>query len=380
MLLDLDALQDRLVDSIGTSAATIAATGARPTFGFVLRGEQHWGMPWTPLMMLNRFLETQSMHHGFFQTSRSAIALSIDVRVMNHSPLFNDFRMLNLQARRPTSLPLESFFGLEKPNTRAIDALVSDMRTFGWGVLRVAPAQKEVIDAAYRSLLQLTNNLPREVKRNSINRFDKERYVGFATDYGREWLQCRNGLQRAEVLNKLVEDPEARARVATVMQSTLLLEDAATSIFKAIATHVLGYTEQEALASLDCSTDPSSQGYKSSVHRVYKYHDNLLLQRIGGPLAAISGMHADMGLLTLSPKSTRPSLLLLQPDTFLPLYPEASLAENEWIVFAGETLALLSGGLFQAPLHSVPLAQPNPETPASPFHAHLPSHGTCSTA
>lgn len=61
-----------------------------------------------------------------------------------------------------------------------------------------------------------------------------------------------------------------------------------------------------------------------------------------------------MGLLTLSPASTIPSLHLIHPDTHNVLYPEQGLAANEFILFAGETLSYLTGGVIQAPIHSVP--------------------------
>jgi hypothetical protein len=61
-----------------------------------------------------------------------------------------------------------------------------------------------------------------------------------------------------------------------------------------------------------------------------------------------------MGLLTLSPASTIPSLHLIHPDTHTVVCPEQGLAANEFILFAGETLSYLTGGVIQAPIHSVP--------------------------
>jgi hypothetical protein len=71
------------------------------------------------------------------------------------------------------------------------------------------------------------------------------------------------------------------------------------------------------------------------------------------------GAHADMGLLTLSPASTIPSLNLIHPDTHHVVYPEQGLAANECILFAGETLSYLTSGVIQAPIHSVPYVNRN---------------------
>ena len=113
-----------------------------------------------------------------------------------------------------------------------------------------------------------------------------------------------------------------------------------------------------------------------------------------------SGLHADMGLLTVSPPSTVPALRLVHPLTGRVVSPEDALRQNNrpsrgksenskcgkmlnedeakdiedrkegeedsrgdesqegrlWLVFAGETLTFLTGGRIQAPVHYVPSA------------------------
>jgi isopenicillin N synthase-like dioxygenase len=77
-----------------------------------------------------------------------------------------------------------------------------------------------------------------------------------------------------------------------------------------------------------------------------------------------------MGLITLAPPSTIAALELLDPVDGQLHDPEAELGdETEWLLFAGETLAFLTGGQLHAPLHRVPWVErgSRPARCATPF-------------
>jgi hypothetical protein len=63
-----------------------------------------------------------------------------------------------------------------------------------------------------------------------------------------------------------------------------------------------------------------------------------------------------MGILTLGPLSTHPALEILDRATGRVVDAEAGLEQHhgDCVLLAGETLAFLTGGAVQAPLHRVP--------------------------
>ena len=91
--------------------------------------------------------------------------------------------------------------------------------------------------------------------------------------------------------------------------------------------------------------------FGASVLRVYSYDPQTEPQQPTG-----CGIHADLGLLTLAPRATHAGLRLWQPQTQEWVNVEENTQENQCILFAGETLGLLSNGLIRAPLHCVSYA------------------------
>ena len=239
-------------------------------------------------------------------------------------------------------------------------------------------------------------------KKKCFQKFDGDRYVGFATDAMREWLQMRVTYDRDN--NSSVPFPWPDSFLETdrdsLTNAATLLTKSAEEIFEEIGLllnigdrtylqslcrgkkeieNSVGINENSMLGSSVCrqfiyidrpipnysknkkkmqkENIPEKKNFvkKSELNDNYrneKKNNNALQHNFSMPLA--STLHADMGLLTLSPCSTIPALTLLHPHTHTVLYPEKDLGPNEWILFAGETFSFLTQGLIQAPLHAVP--------------------------
>lgn len=114
--------------------------------------------------------------------------------------------------------------------------------------------------------------------------------------------------------------------------------------------HVLGagfgMDHLKVARSLCDTTTPSDIEFSASVLRMYRY--------LGGsrPEAAC-GVHADIGLLTLSPCADLPGLTVLDGTEHAWVDAEEGVAANICSVFAGECLGPWSNGKLVAPLHYV---------------------------
>lgn len=112
----------------------------------------------------------------------------------------------------------------------------------------------------------------------------------------------------------------------------------------------------------------------ASVLRCYRYQQARCAE--GQPRerpAALQGAHADLGLLTLSPLSDVPAFESWDPDALAWARCEADAQsapeQCDALCFAGETLALLTGGRIPAVIHRVTMAPAARERFSMPFFA-----------
>ena len=96
--------------------------------------------------------------------------------------------------------------------------------------------------------------------------------------------------------------------------------------------------------------------FGSSVMRFFSYKERP--PTVSSQRNAASGFHADMGLITVAPRSSIPALEIVNVSTGEMDFPEVDLGREDWLVFGGETLSFLTGGEVQAPIHRVPWTQP----------------------
>jgi hypothetical protein len=266
-------------------------------------------------------------------------------------------------------------------------ALAGQLRLRGWSKVLVGREARDLIAKAYGSMRTLAPAL--RSGSGMCRRFDGARYVGYGTDAGRVWLNCRAGMADDQ---RLPWPAHARDERDALAQAFSACEALARTALVALLAHVpvhASVTPDQLLADqpsqlapvresagapaaeLDGGTrstvaDASERLFGSSVQRFLVYAD-----RPPGahPLGSASSVHADMGLLTLAPPSTISALELLEPASGEVARPESELVDGDWLLFAGETLSFLTGGALQAPLHRVPWVERGAQPPrcAAPF-------------
>lgn len=104
--------------------------------------------------------------------------------------------------------------------------------------------------------------------------------------------------------------------------------------------------EANAASGLCDTATPGPTEFSSSVLRLYRYFG-------GSRPEAACGVHADIGLLTLSPRADIPGLTVLDGAEYAWVDAEDGVDANVCSVFPGECLGPWSSGRFQAPLHYV---------------------------
>jgi len=138
------------------------------------------------------------------------------------------------------------------------------------------------------------------------------------------------------------------------------LEELAKVVLKAILTslkHQVGSDLGMLLEDPDNEFGPNvlrSFLYRGKTHR-------------SGRRSLASSVHSDMGLVTVVPRSSWPSLQLWEPFREELVFPEDELGPMDVLVFAGETLAFLTGGVITAPLHAVPFVDTTDRRCSAPF-------------
>ena len=279
----------------------------------------------------------------------------------------------------------------------ASSTILDSLIAYGYAVISVDQVSARTIQCAYDALLRFHLSTSLKDKKNSFYQFDGGRYIGYAADNGREWLQMRVTYDENNISSIPFLWPEniSIADRNYLSEATKLLTKSAEEIFEEIGI-LLNIGDRSYLHELcrgkknfnPCSKSTdlnSNKNLGSSVCRQFIYLDkpisNVLTERVPeaenvktkeGMMLKVkkanstikrksyfrpsfaSSFHSDMGLLTLSPSSTIPALILIHPHTHTILYPEKDLKSNEWILFAGETLSFLTGGAIQAPIHAVP--------------------------
>lgn len=310
---------------------------------FVLAGEADFGMPPAALAMLNMFASCQCVGYDF---ESSVVPLEITAVVLQDGHLPAPEAPL-------TMYPRVSLAELRSHTPHAVSTLVHALQEHGWIAVAVESEAADVAQKSYEAMRQMVSTLSDEQKRTWRTKFDGDRYVGFASDPGREWIQLRGGMKDLSNFSW----PES---VLQHHRDILALFDCAEAVALVICDLLLQAFASKDACSLEklLGTQESAHVFGASVQRLFAYFDRA---KSKGFLWS-SAPHADMGLVTVAPPSTRPSLQLWSPRTGRLSYPEDGLPPNEWVVFAGEAIAFLTGNAVQAPLHAVPPVMPPEST------------------
>ena len=207
-----------------------------------------------------------------------------------------------------------------------------------------------------------------------------KQYAGVGCDSGREWLQIRRWQRTGRGVNGRGTNDFAAAihgAPACVPEGLPATFAATFDELRAAAGHCLS-----ALA-VGLDIDPAPWLALTDLSEEFPRSEALCEDRCGGPSvlrlyryrpASEGGCgchaHADLGLLTLSPAPTTPGLCVYDVETLTWRDSELGLGDAEITIFAGEQLALLSGGRIPAPIHRVPPTSSDAHTRYSmPFFA-----------
>ncbi|KAG6619412.1 WD domain-containing protein [Phytophthora cinnamomi] len=283
--------------------------------------------------------------------------------------------------------------------TLARRRFVQNMQTYGFARLEITPDQAKIPQIAFervRKWLVEQLALPKEKRWIDYVDVDKRseknggedaednpsdslytshpvvsrgRRVGFSSDRNREYMQLRLPIAASGTPWPPVyfqdggENEELANELLTLLE---LLDDMSRSCMKAVC-EVLNIDErwvfEELLddrtrASKTCERPRDTHyQYGASVLRIYNYRNKA--ENCQGPAEVnpndnSCGVHADLGLVTVSPLATVPGLQMWNLERMLWADVEESATPLQFSVFAGETLGLLTHGVISAPLHRVP--------------------------
>ncbi|GMF30657.1 unnamed protein product [Phytophthora fragariaefolia] len=284
--------------------------------------------------------------------------------------------------------------------TLARRRIVQNMQTYGFARLEVTPEQAKIPQLAFervRKWLAEQLRLPKEkrwidyvdVSQTGEKRagdgneednpsdslsathpvVSRGRRVGFSSDRNREYMQLRLPIAASGTPWPPVyfQDSEENEEFANELLVLLELLDDLGRICMAAVCEVLNLDERWLFEELlDDKTRPSkeyegprdtSYQYGASVLRIYNYRNKATNSQTPAevdPNDHSCGVHADLGLVTVSPPATVPGLQMWNLERMLWADVEESATPMQFSVFAGETLGLLTHGVISAPLHRVP--------------------------
>ncbi|KAF1328910.1 Wd domain-containing protein, partial [Globisporangium splendens] len=193
----------------------------------------------------------------------------------------------------------------------------------------------------------------------------KGRYVGFSSDRNREYLQLRRPVAASGTVwppAYFVDRKDFAMQLLTLLD---LLDDIARDCMRAVC-EILNIDEKWVLEELlddrtpppaseeEVTTRDPSYQYGPSVLRIYNYRNKAAGELPLHPDDHSCGVHADLGLVTVSPVATVPGLQMWNLERMAWSDVEEDAKPIHFSVFAGETLGLVTNGLIKAPLHRVP--------------------------
>lgn len=385
---------------LAVAARTGVAPAGAPVVGFVLAGEGRYGMPPCGLELLGLLCRFACCRLSFEPGWKKRRAMAIEPVFAaacppQHAATAGFSSVVLPPPRAPPfgasllarAIPL----GALVPQPRAPEAgvvkaaglaLVEQMRARGWAKVAVGAAAREAIAAAYDALRELV-----AARFSMALPFDGGRSVGYGSDGGREYVNWRAGLEDDE---RAPWPPHARPQRDALARAHGECEKLARAALGAVLCAMAdvlarGLRTDELLAESAALLAPvasegglaaqlaerSERQFGPSVQRFLLYRD-----RPPSPAAGSSASipHADMGLLTLAPPASIRALELVEPCSRRVARPEEELAEGECLLFAGETLAFLTAGALQAPVHHVPWVERGARPPrcAAPFFLRAP--------
>eukprot|EP00455_Lapot_gusevi_P025026 TRINITY_DN2620_c0_g1_i2.p1 TRINITY_DN2620_c0_g1~~TRINITY_DN2620_c0_g1_i2.p1 ORF type:complete len:439 (-),score=41.54 TRINITY_DN2620_c0_g1_i2:18-1334(-) len=249
---------------------------------------------------------------------------------------------------------------LQDARTQIQERVMAAMRDLGFLRVVITANEQEVINQAWQAAASFFEQ-PMDIKRGFASHDPQlKKIFGFSAQKAREFFQVRRSEVSQKQLERVWPDrvcPHFSQRLIAVFQ---LLDRIARILYR-IVCHQIGIDIHWAMQLLD--QIPDSEGVLSPVSpqpprpgadvmRLYRY-----LRPKSDPLPGLSraatGLHADMGMITASPRGSLPGLVTLHPNCTQWIDAETSANETHISLFAGETLSKLCDGQIRPVLHFV---------------------------
>ncbi|DBA05010.1 TPA: hypothetical protein N0F65_007012 [Lagenidium giganteum] len=192
------------------------------------------------------------------------------------------------------------------------------------------------------------------------------RYVGFSCDRNREYLQLRRPIAKSGTVWPPAYFHDNKEFAMQMLHLLELLDGIARDCMLAICEmlnldpkwvidELLDDTTPPPSSPEEVTTVDKSYQYGASVLRIYNYRNKAADS--GKPVHPEDhscGVHADLGLVTVSPVATVPGLQMWNLERMTWTDVEEDAEAIHFSVFAGETLGFMTNGLIHGPLHRVP--------------------------
>lgn len=227
---------------------------------------------------------------------------------------------------------------------------------------------RDLVDARTHHYKETTIPLVQNLHARNQSMVSRGRYVGYSSDSSRDYIQLRHpihksgtkwphayfsrtedGCNYALEMLKILRSLDELARVCLLAVCETMKLD--TKYIFAELLDDVSLPENMVLAN---TTDEAYQ-YGASVLRIYDYRNKAPISS-SQPLVANDscGVHADLGLLTISPTATIAGLQIWSLERMLWTDIESGAEAKHVSLFAGETLGYLTNGRLPGTLHRVP--------------------------
>jgi len=242
---------------------------------------------------------------------------------------------------------------LAPPLRQLCQAVAGALREVGWFRLVLDAADLAVVLRSRAAFDAFSTTTEQRRKHHVVSK--RSKFAGYAGQPRREFFQCR---RLGAKVNEKALWPDAEFEAAAAAHLELMHELGELCLLAALAG--LG-REPGCVPPLWGGGPGAAAGeqlgdeeFGSGVLRLYRYTaaDPGAAAKAAKPGVAC-GVHADLGLLSLSPTASTAGLTLLHGTKRIWMDVEAGCAPEHCCVFGGESLGRLTNGAIRAPLHFV---------------------------
>eukprot|EP01042_Synura_sphagnicola_P004484 gene4484-5686_t len=220
-------------------------------------------------------------------------------------------------------------------DANAVDTLLTLLMNEGWALLRMDKNYVTAVQDSYRTFSNLMSHTQPTQRKRLLRRFDGSRYVGFAEDKGREWLQIRSGCR------KLPWPPIPQHQVAAARNGIGAEQGYAPKIYFPVPTEGESTTEMRlGSASLGSQVDSiHTSGITGDATQYSGGNAGMEPRREGNPSSETSAITPETSAVTPESSAVTPETSAVTPETSA-VTPETSAVTPETSAITPETSAV----------------------------------------